>query len=126
MFKKNMQLNKIIINNARQEEDYIVDLYGRESFMNMKKKVKREPLTIFEFYILADVYNIDYKVSLEYITEDKTSILIIKRDEFAIQDIDDFINERCGIKMINNHHKTLKELQDFLYGFNVKINIEAI
>ena len=38
MFKKNMQLNKIIINNARQEEDYVIELYGRESFMNMKKK----------------------------------------------------------------------------------------
>ncbi len=126
MFKKNMQLNKIIINNARQEIDYIVELYGQENVMNIKKKVKREPLTIFEFYILADVYNVDYKVSLEYITEDKTSILIIKRDEFAIQDIDDFINERCGVNITNSHYKTLKELQDFLYGFNIKINIKAI
>lgn len=124
--KKNMTLNKIIKTRAGEEQTMLTSRYDKQALKELKYNLNHKPLSIFDFMTLADIYNVHYTVTLTVLTEDKYHISVIKKEDFSIGSINEFVVQ--AFPHVNKLHydafMTLDELNDYLSSYHCKLEIK--
>lgn len=122
---KDMTLNKIIKSRAKKERKDLTARYDKQALKELKYNLKHKPLTLLEFITLADIYDVEYSVTLTTKHIDMYHISVVEKEDFNINMIEEFIITTFPeAKIMYDPFMTLEEIKNSLSIYSTTIEIK--